>query len=79
MTTNLPPHRARAAQKQQAILDYIRRVSDAPPYSPTLAEIQNALGFKHRSNVEYHVNQLEQQGKIKILRDMPRGIRLVNR
>lgn len=78
MTTNLPPHRARAAQKQQAILDYIRRVSDTPPYYPTLSEIQRALGFKHCSNVEYHVNQLEQQGKIKILRDMPRGIRLVN-
>lgn len=78
MTTNLPPHRARAVQKQQAILDYIRHVSDAPPYYPTLTEIQNALGFKHRSNVEYHVNQLERQGKIRILRDMPRGIRLVN-
>jgi len=74
--TNLPPHRARAAKTQQAILDYIRSVSDSPPYYPTLAEIQRALGFKHRSNVEYHVKQLEQQGKIKILPYLPRGIRL---
>ncbi len=76
MNDQLPPHRARAAQKQQAILDYIQSVSDAPPWSPTLAEIREALGFKHRSNVEYHVNQLEKQGRIRIIHDMPRGIRL---
>ncbi len=78
MNDKLPPHRARAAQKQQAILDYIQRVSDAPPWSPTLAEIREALGFKHCSNVEYHVRQLEQQGRIRIIHDMARGIRLKN-
>lgn len=78
MTQPLPPHRARAAQKQHDILDYIRSVADAPPYYPTLAEIQQALGFKHRSNVEYHVNQLARQGRIEIISGLARGIRLIS-
>lgn len=76
MTPQLPPHRARAAQKQQAILDYIRRMDDEQHYTPTLEEIRAACGFKYRSNAQYHINELERCGRIEIIRYLPRGIRL---
>lgn len=63
-------------KKQDAILDYIRRMDTEQGYTPTLTEICKAFDFKSRSHAQYHVNQLARQGKIKIINGLARGIRL---
>ncbi len=70
----MPTHQA--ANKQNAILNYIKSTIASTGYSPTIEEIRAALQLSTKSLVAYHLNALRLQGKIEIVEFLPRGIRL---
>src|SRR5688572_12160836 len=62
---------------QQAILDLISRRIDADGVPPSQTEIASALGFKGVRAAQYHLEILEQAGRIRRIPGQARGIRLV--
>jgi len=63
-------------QRQQQVLDLIRRHSDETGYPPTRAEIARELGFKSANAAEEHLKALARKGAIEIIAGASRGIRL---
>jgi len=51
-------------ERQAKILDYIRQVTRARNYPPSVREIGEAVGLSSSSTVHNHLNQLERRGLI---------------
>lgn len=58
----------------QKIVDHISRYG----YPPTIRWLQEELNMSTTSSVSYHLNQLEEQGRITRDKGVARGIRTVD-
>ena len=56
---------SRYSEKEQAIYDYITETIEREGYSPTVRDIQNALGIKSTSTVHAYLARLEEKGMIR--------------
>lgn len=63
--------------RQSRILDYIRDVTRARNYPPSVREIGQAVGLSSSSTVHNHLNQLERRGLIKRDPTKSRTVQLV--
>ena len=63
-------------QRQQQVLDIVRKHIDRTGYPPTRADIAQALGFKSANAAEEHLKALARKGAIEIIAGASRGIRL---
>jgi repressor LexA len=63
-------------QRQEQVLDVIRRHIDETGYPPTRADIALELGFKSANAAEEHLKALARKGAIEIIAGASRGIRL---
>ena len=63
--------------RQTKILDYIRYVTRARSYPPSVREIGEAVGLSSSSTVHNHLNQLERRGLIKRDPSKSRTVQLV--
>ena len=63
-------------QRQQQVLDLIRRHIDDTGYPPTRADIARELGFKSANAAEEHLKALARKGAIEMIAGASRGIRL---
>src|SRR3981189_3593672 len=64
-------------ERQTKILDYIRSVTKARNYPPSVREIGEAVGLSSSSTVHNHLNQLERRGLIKRDPTKSRTVQLV--
>ena len=64
------------SQRQQSILDFIRKFSLESSYPPTIREIGKAVGISSTSVVNYNLTVLEKKGLIERDREISRGIKL---
>ncbi len=62
--------------RQQQVLDVIRRYMDDTGYPPTRADIAGELGFKSANAAEEHLKALARKGAIEMIPGASRGIRL---
>ncbi len=62
--------------RQQQVLDVIRRHIDETGFPPTRADIARELGFKSANAAEEHLKALARKGAIEIIPGASRGIRL---
>lgn len=62
--------------RQQQVLDLIRRHIDQTGYPPTRADIARDLGFRSANAAEEHLKALARKGAIEIIPGASRGIRL---
>ncbi len=67
------------SQKQERILDFLRRFLDDKDYPPTVRDIVRGCGISSTSVVDYNLNILERKGHIRRGRDISRGIELMDR
>lgn len=63
-------------QRQQQVLDLIRRHIDETGFPPTRADIARELGFKSANAAEEHLKALARKGAIEVIPGASRGIRL---
>ncbi|MBQ7779724.1 MAG: transcriptional repressor LexA [Clostridia bacterium] len=56
---------AKISEKEKAIYDYINETIAKEGYSPTVRDIQSALGIKSTSTVHAYLNRLEEKGMIR--------------
>jgi repressor LexA len=56
---------SRYSEKEQAIYDYITETIEREGYSPTVRDIQQALGIKSTSTVHSYLARLEEKGMIR--------------
>lgn len=63
--------------RQEQILDYIREVTRARNYPPSVREIGEAVGLSSSSTVHNHLNQLERLGLIRRDPTKSRTVQLV--
>jgi repressor LexA len=63
-------------QRQQQVLDLVRRHIDETGFPPTRADIARELGFKSPNAAEEHLKALERKGAIEMVAGASRGIRL---
>ncbi|MDO8568617.1 MAG: transcriptional repressor LexA [Dehalococcoidales bacterium] len=66
------------SEKQQRIIDFIRRFLADQGYPPTVRDIQAACGISSTSVVDYNLNVLEKEGYIRRHHDVSRGIGLLD-
>ena len=66
------------SERQQAILDYIRKFLRENEYPPSIREIMHTLGISSTSVVNYNLNALVREGCITRRKELARGIRLVD-
>ena len=64
--------------RQQAILDHIKKEIKRRGYPPAVREIGEAVGLSSSSTVHSHLNQLEQKGYIKRDPTKPRAIEVMD-
>jgi len=62
--------------RQQQVLDVIRKHIDDTGFPPTRADIARELGFKSANAAEEHLKALARKGAIEIVPGASRGIRL---
>ncbi|MDG2273286.1 MAG: transcriptional repressor LexA [Halioglobus sp.] len=63
-------------QRQQEVLDIVRRHIEDTGYPPTRADIARELGFKSANAAEEHLKALARKGAIEMIAGASRGIRL---
>ncbi|HET8711663.1 MAG TPA: transcriptional repressor LexA [Spongiibacteraceae bacterium] len=63
-------------ERQQEVLDLIRRYIDETGYPPTRADIAHELGFRSANAAEEHLKALARKGAIEMIAGASRGIRL---
>ena len=64
-------------ERQQAVLDWIRKYMGKHGGAPTRAEIAEGLGLYDASSVKGHVEALQRKGWLEVRKDQYRGIRLL--
>lgn len=62
--------------RQQEVLDVIRRYVDDTGYPPTRADIARELGFRSANAAEEHLKALARKGAIEMIAGASRGIRI---
>lgn len=62
--------------RQQEVLDLIRRYIDETGYPPTRADIAQELGFRSANAAEEHLKALARKGAIEMIAGASRGIRI---
>jgi len=67
------------SQRQQRILDFLRRYLDEKGYPPSIRDIQAGCAISSTSVVDYNLRILEQEGLIRRDREVSRGIELTDR
>jgi repressor LexA len=65
------------SDRQEQILEYIRKVSRERNYPPSVREIGEAVGLSSSSTVHNHLNQLERRGLIRRDPSKSRTVQLV--
>ncbi len=65
------------SDRQREILRFIRAFLSRNGYPPTYEEIRHGLDLSSKSQVNYHLEALEEKGCIERVPNTPRGIRLV--
>jgi repressor LexA len=65
------------SQRQEHMLDFIRRYLGEYNYPPTIREIGKAVGISSTSVVKYNLERLQEKGFIGRNKDVSRGLRLV--
>ncbi|HEY3699532.1 MAG TPA: transcriptional repressor LexA [Spongiibacteraceae bacterium] len=65
-------------ERQQEVLDLIRRYSDETGYPPTRADIARELGFRSANAAEEHLKALARKGAIEMIAGASRGIRIAD-
>ncbi|MCY0869139.1 MAG: transcriptional repressor LexA [Firmicutes bacterium] len=70
--------RASAQDKQDAILDYIKREVRERGYPPSVREIGDAIGMSSTSTVHGHLSRLEKRGLIRRDPTKPRAIEITD-
>ncbi|WP_044640007.1 transcriptional repressor LexA [Risungbinella massiliensis] len=65
------------SQRQQLILDYIKKEVQAKGYPPSVREIGEAVGLASSSTVHGHLSRLEKKGYIRRDPTKPRAIELL--
>ncbi len=65
------------SQRQQAIVEFIRRFTRDRHYPPTIREIGHDVGISSTSVVNYNLNILEREGLIERDKEVSRGIKLI--
>src|SRR6202162_2300410 len=82
--SGVPPHAGdetelteQLTERQEKILDYIRRITRDRSYPPSVREIGEAVGLSSSSTVHNHLNQLERRGLIKRDPSKSRTVQLV--
>jgi len=68
---------AELSERQEKILEYIKYVTRARNYPPSVREIGEAVGLSSSSTVHNHLNQLERRGLIKRDASKSRTVQLV--
>ncbi len=69
--------RQQLTERQQQVLDLIRRHSEETGYPPTRADIARELGFRSANAAEEHLKALARKGAIEMIAGASRGIRLI--
>ena len=64
--------------RQQEVLDLIRRHSEETGYPPTRADIARELGFRSANAAEEHLKALARKGAIEMIAGASRGIRIAD-
>lgn len=67
------------SSRRQKILDYISDFTDRHGYTPTHDEIRRGCGIRSVSSVQYHLEALEREGRIRRNPRISRGIQLPER
>jgi repressor LexA len=62
------------SETRQRVIEFIRSFVEQRGYSPTMGEIQKALGLSSKSLAEYHLKALEDEGIITREREVARGM-----
>ncbi len=65
-------------ERQQEVLELIRRYSEDTGYPPTRADIARELGFRSANAAEEHLKALARKGAIEMIAGASRGIRLID-
>lgn len=65
-------------ERQQQVLDLIKRYVDKTGFPPTRAEIAEELGFRSANAAEEHLRALAKKGVIEMVSGASRGLRLVD-
>ncbi len=63
-------------ERQQEVLDLIRRYAEETGYPPTRADIARELGFRSANAAEEHLKALARKGAIEMIAGASRGIRI---
>ncbi len=63
-------------ERQQEVLDLIRRYAEETGYPPTRADIARELGFRSANAAEEHLKALARKGAIEMITGASRGIRI---
>ena len=66
------------SQKQQKIIDFLRRFIREKDYPPSIRDIQEACGISSTSVVDYNLKALERMGYIHRDREVSRAIELLD-
>jgi repressor LexA len=65
-------------ERQQEVLDLIRRYAEETGYPPTRADIARELGFRSANAAEEHLKALARKGAIEMIAGASRGIRIAD-
>ena len=69
--------RIKPSEKQQLVLDFVRRYVLENGYGPSRPEIAEALGVTHVTTIGFHLQALEKKGWLELRHDTPRAIRII--
>ena len=69
----------RLSDKQQSIINFIRRFLKDNSYPPTIRDIQTGCKISSTSVVDYNLNILERKGYVRRHSEVSRGIKLLKR
>ena len=64
-------------KRAEEVLEFIKQYLTKHQILPSTREIGDAVGMKSTNTVHYHLEVLEEIGKIEIWKGVPRGIRVV--
>ncbi len=64
--------------RQQRMLDFINQFLDDQGYPPTVRDIQNGCNVSSTSVVDYNLNILQREGRIRRAPDVSRGIEVLD-
>src|SRR5215510_5025274 len=79
LSKSIPASSLPLTDRQQKVLDWIRRHLQSTGMPPTRAEIAAGLGFSTASSAEDHLRALARKGALELTPGASRGLRLKDR